>query len=328
MSTSMTTSALRLAALGGVVAALHATPAGATGPKMWVSNVGVDSGTCGAVTSPCRHFQQAHDNVDSGGEIGVLNPGDYGTLFITKSVFVTNDGTGEAAVLTSTDAFGVFVEAGVGDAVGLRGLVVDGKGRVTIGIEILRASAVHIQNCVVRNVEADSAWGIVHHPTNNAKLFVSDTIVYNSGTTLGTGGLLVQPQPGGGADVVLDRLHLENNVVGLWVDGRHTTGNGTHVVIRDSVVSGNASDGIVAISIPDRAPAFVIVEHTSSVSNAGIGIHANGPRAVIVLNDDTISRNGTGILAESSGQVLSFGNNKNFNNLGPEGIPTGSFSPM
>ena len=34
--------------------------------KVWVSNAGADSGTCGAVTSPCATFQQAHNNVAAG----------------------------------------------------------------------------------------------------------------------------------------------------------------------------------------------------------------------------------------------------------------------
>src|SRR5262249_53710889 len=132
----------------------------------------------------------------------------------------------------------------------------------------------------------------------------------------------------GGANVVLDRVHLENNVFGLKVDSTFGTGNGAHIVIRDSVVSGNAGDGILAVSAPGKAPAFVVAEHSSVLNNAGVGIHADGPRATIILNDDTISRNGTGISAVNSGQIISFGNNKNFNNIGPEGAPTGLFSQM
>src|SRR5262245_3838990 len=94
-------SGISLAGLIGAV--MHGAPAGAA-TKVWVSNVGADGFTCGAATSPCRTFQQAHDNVAAGGEIGVLDPGDYGrssntALFITKPVNVTNDGTGEAGIL-------------------------------------------------------------------------------------------------------------------------------------------------------------------------------------------------------------------------------------
>jgi len=71
-----------------------------------------------------------------------------------------------------------------------------------------------------------------------------------------------------------------------------------------------------------------MVEHTTSVDNAGVGVHGDGPHATILLNDDTITQNGTGISATNSGQLLSYGNNKNNNNVGPEGAPTGFFSQM
>ena len=128
--------------------------------------------------------------------------------------------------------------------------------------------------------------------------------------------------------VVLDRVHLENNVVGLLVDGSVSTGNGAHVIIRDSVVSGNASDGIRAFSLPGKAPAFIVVEHTTSVNNGGTGILANGPGATMLLDGNVVSRNGVGLNAVNSGQLISYGNNKVNNNLGPDGVPTGSYSPI
>src|SRR5262249_60722860 len=71
-----------------LVPLLQAVPARAA-TKVWVSNAGVDSPTCGALSSPCATFQRAHDNVTSGGDVGVLNPGDYGTVVIARSVSIT-----------------------------------------------------------------------------------------------------------------------------------------------------------------------------------------------------------------------------------------------
>ena len=64
------------------------------------------------------------------------------------------------------------------------------------------------------------------------------------------------------------------------------------------------------------------------MNNAGNGLVANGGHAIMVLNDDTIWGNGTGMSAINGGQLISFGNNRNFNNIGPEGAPTGFFSRM
>ena len=330
MAKSPTEPAPPLAAVAAMLVLLYATPAQALS-KVWVAALGTDGAACGAVTSPCRTFQGAHDNAVNGGEIGVLTPGAYGRFVITKSVAVTNDGSGEASVLVAPDEVGIAIgNVGVGDVVSLRGLIVDGQILGGTGILAGSGSALHVQNCVIRNFEgASSGVGLAFGPESRTmQLFVSDTIVYNNGSRGFSAGILIEPSFGGSANVVLDRVQLENNVNGLFVDSTlaATPGTGAHVVIRNSVVSGNAGDGILARTI--GLPAFIVVEHTAVVNNAGIGIHADGPHATILLNDDTITRNGTGIGAVNGGQLISYGNNKNNNNIGPEGAPTGFYSPM
>jgi len=332
MSKHATTSALSLAASGALLALVNAAPAAAAPVKVWVANNGVDSPTCGAVNAPCLGLQQAHDNVMAGGDVSVLTPIDFGLeLTISKSVNITNDGVGEASIVVTAGnitGIGITVDANVGDMVSVRGLVIDGQAIGTTGIQVVQASAVHIQNCVIRSFEHGVSTGIFVNLASSGQVFVSDTIVYNNGSTALTAGIWVRPFGNVSANVVLDRVHLENNVIGLRVEGQDDTGSGSHVVIRDSVVSGNASDGILAHTVSGKGPSFVVVEHTSVVNNGGVGIHADGPRATMVLNDDTVTRNASGISAVNFGQLLSFGNNKNFNNVGPEGAPTGSFSPM
>jgi len=305
-----------------------AAPAQAAPTKVWVSKSGADGPSCGDVAAPCATFQQAHNVVARGGEIGVLTPGDYGTVSVEQSVNITNDGSGEASILAGNiDAVVIF--AGNGDIVSLRGLVIDGQETGAVGIAIFQVSAVHVQNCVIRNFEqAGSGYGITLNPSNNTQLFVSDSIIFNNGSGAGTAGVFIRPGATGSANVVLDRVHLENNVVGLWVDGTNSTGNGTHLVIRDSVVSGNAGDGIYAVSASGKAPAFVFAERTSVVNNVAAGILANGPRATYLLHGNVVARNGTGIGAGNGGQLISYGTNKVNNNLGTDGIPTGTYSPL
>ena len=338
MTRSLTKSALSLTALGAMLAVLHAAPVMAV-PfiKTYVSNTGDDNNDCSTIATPCAHFQIALDRLIGGGEITVLNTGDYGPniLNIDKSVHITNDGAGEASIRPNGTAPGVSINAGAGDVVSLRGLVIDGSGIVQgfgnarVGIEIQGASAVHIQNCVIRNFEDSNAFGIVLIPNARTRLFISDTIIYNNGTQSLTGGILIEPQnANSNVDVVLDRVHLENNVDGLLIDGLVTSGPGSHVVVRDSVISGNAANGIHALTRPGMSPAFAFVEHSSMVNNGQSGILADGAGATVLLNDNTITRNGAGISAINGGQLISYGNNKNNNNLGPEGAPTGFYSQM
>jgi hypothetical protein len=316
-------SAIALAAM--LVAILHAAPALALNAKSYVSSFGNDANSCADVSNTCATFSSALAKTAAGGEISVVNTGNYGPLGIDKSVNITNDGAGEASILALNGVNGILFNAGAGDVLSLRGLVIDGQGTGSTGISIGQASAVHIQNCVIRNFRG---FGIVFYSNGNTQLFVSDTIIFNNGSTARTGGIYILLFHAASANAVLDRVHLENNVRGLWVDGTDSTGNGAHVVIRDSVVAGNAADGILATSAPGQAPAFIVVEHTAAVNNAGTGIRADGPRATMLLNDNTIARNGVGIGAVNGGQLISYGNNKVNNNLGADGAPTGNYSPL
>ena len=87
---------------------------------------------------------------------------------------------------------------------------------------------------------------------------------------------------------------------------------------------GNASDGVLVTVSGGSATAFV--ERTASVNNGGIGGHADGSHAVILLSDSSITKNGTGVSATSGGQVISYRNNRNINNIGAEGTATGTLS--
>ena len=324
-------SRLSLATVGAVLALLHMAPAEAQNTRSFVASFGNDANTCADPDHACATFDGAFVKTLTGGDITVVNSGEYGFISIPRSINITNDGAGEASISNAPGA-NLVISAGVGDVVSLRGLVIDGRGSAQAGILVTQAGAVHVQKCVIRNFEAPTAgYGILVGfipPMGSPQVFVSDTIIFNNGSSAGTGGIVVQPVGTASPRVVLDRVHLENNVIGLLIDGTQSTGNGAHVIVRDSVVSGNASHGIEALSAPGKASAFLVVEHTTSVNNAGTGIIANGPRATMLLNDNTVARNGTGISAINSGQLISYGNNKVNNNLGADGVPTGSYSPI
>jgi len=321
-----TKSALSLTALA-TLTLLHATPAQAQQTETWVANYGSDANLCNA-DSPCATFNHALSVTAAGGLINVINAGEYQTAVITKSINIMNDGAGVARA-----AGRVSIAAGPGDVVSLRGLTVDGNYAFAVGITISQASAVHIQNCVIRNFEDSirnnngNAFGIALVPSSRTQMFMSDTIIYNNGNASLTGGILIEPQTStSSADVVLDHVHLENNVDGVIIDGSVTTGAGSHVVVRDSVISGNAANGIHALTIAGRSPAFAMVERSSMVNNGQSGIRADGPGATVLLKESTITRNGTGVSTVNSGQLISYGTNTNNNNLGAEGTATGFLS--
>jgi hypothetical protein len=152
---------------------------------------------------------------------------------------------------------------------------------------------------------------------------VSDTIIFNNGASSFTAGMTITNANGGSAKVVLDRVHLENNVDGLLIVGSFTSGAGARVIVRDSVLSGNAANGIHAFTQPGQAPAFGVVERSSIVNNKQNGILADGPGATLLLNDSTVARNNAGITTTNGGQLFSYRDNRINNNIGPDGAPTG-----
>jgi len=261
MTKSVTKSALSLITFGAVLALLQGTPAQALNTKSYVSNTGSDANDCSSVALACAGLQHAHDQTSPGGEVSVVSPGDYSglnssvaaRLIIQKSIHITNDGVGEASIRTPGLNLGIaiLIQPSLGAIVSVRGLVIDGVGVGLIGIDIMTPSAVHIQNCVVRNFQSFRGWGVTLLHGINTQLFISDSIIFNNGSDAFSGGIQIAPvnipniSGSSDAKVVLDRVHLENNVIGVLVDGQISregqqgVTKSAYVIIRDSVVSGN-----------------------------------------------------------------------------------------
>jgi hypothetical protein len=300
--------------ISAVLAAFPGPSSAATLPaKVWVAHWGHDGAACGAITSPCASLQRAHDNVAAGGEVTVLAPGDYGgsgapRLSIRKSISINYDGPGEAGIIGVEEGPAVSIAAGPRDVISLRGLVLDGQSIGTDGIQIRGAAAVHVRNCVIRNFEGPGGGvGIRWLSHAQTRLFVSDTLITKNGSSATTGGMSVHPHGSASAVVVLDRVILDRNVIGVSVDGTHSTGAGAHVIIRDSVLMRSAMEGILARSAPGRAPISVIFERSASVDNFGSGVLADGPRTMVLLRDSIATGNETAFSVVNFSQLVSFG---------------------
>ena len=76
---------------------LQAGGAQATSSRTWVSGAG--SGSACTRTAPCATFAAAYAATSIGGEIDVLDGGDFGILSIDHALTVANDGAGTAARL-------------------------------------------------------------------------------------------------------------------------------------------------------------------------------------------------------------------------------------
>src|SRR5262249_61977328 len=150
-------SSLHAGALG--LAALQVATPHAQIARTFVSSLGNDANDCNRVT-PCRTFQQAHDNTLAAGEITVLDPGGYGAVTITKAISIINDGVGEAGALVSGGLNGITINAGASDAVSLRGLTVKGIGfGGGNGIQFTTGKSLTIENGAIRTLTGSTPIG-------------------------------------------------------------------------------------------------------------------------------------------------------------------------
>jgi hypothetical protein len=217
-----------IAAATYVAAIGLSAPQEALSPRAWVSGHGVDAAGCGAATKPCRTLQFTHDSIiAAGGEIDILDPASYGTLTITKSLSVVNDGVGTAGIqLPTTIGSAITINAGAG-AIYLRGLILAGVGGKSIGLNLSSAASLTVVNCVTRQFQV----GINIIPSSGAStVLISNAIVSDN-----SAGIQLFPSGSGVVIGVISRTTVSNNGVG---GGIVVASNATGTIV-DSIVFNN-----------------------------------------------------------------------------------------
>src|SRR5262245_21046062 len=174
----------RTAAVASMIAAACCFPPSvhAQATRTWVSGVGDDANPCSR-TAPCKTFAGAISKTAGGGEINCLDPGGFGGLTITKAITVSCE-VGTAGVLVSGTP-GITVAAGANDVVTLRGLVFQGLGTGTNGINFSSGKSLLVDKCVINNFATN---GIQIAPSSTVStLVVTNSIITNNGGSTGAG---------------------------------------------------------------------------------------------------------------------------------------------
>lgn len=281
---------------------------GGPSPQTFVSaTLGSDSNPCTRM-SPCLTFATALVQTTAGGEIDVLDPGDFGPATITKSISIYSDAVGVAGAISSPGTSGIVVSAGAGDVINLRGLIFDGvNASGTSGVVFLSGARLNIGKCVFQGFTMS---GITLSPgagsATRTQLIVQSTTILNNAT-----GILIQPTGGIAANVTLRRLRIDNNTgEGLRVDG--TGGSGAiNVVLADSTASFNAGNGIDAVSGPGNVS--VDMARVVAVSNGSAGIQSNqssGGTASVTVGSSVLFGNNVAAQATGGASLLSYSNNQ------------------
>jgi Pro-kumamolisin, activation domain/Divergent InlB B-repeat domain len=291
-----------------VTAMFSSSGGGGPASQTFVSaTLGNDSNPCTRM-SPCLTFAAALAQTTAGGEIVVIDPGDFGPVTITKAVSIYSDAFGAAGLMPSPGTSGIVVSAGAGDTVNLRGLIFDGiNASGTSGVVFLSGARLNISKCVFQGFTTS---GMTFSPgagsATTTRLVVQDTTIVNNAT-----GLLIQPTGGIAASVSLRWLRIDNNTgEGLRVDG--TGGSGAiNASLADSTASFNASNGIDAVSGPGNAT--VDIMRVAAASNGSAGIASNqsgGGTASVTVGNSMLYGNTIGIQATGGASLLTYGNNQ------------------
>jgi hypothetical protein len=300
----MKTRLASVAAMAVAATMVYATPASVQATRTWVSGVGDDVNPCSR-TAPCKTFAGAISKTAAGGEINCLDPGGFGAVSIIKSMTISCPYT-EGGALAGGN--GIVVNAQPTDVVVIRGLDIFGVNPPSNGIRFIAGGALHVQDCTIKRFNAANSNGISFAPSGASELYVSNTYISENGNGTTGAGIQIQPTGTGSAKVVLNRVLVNNNVVGIRADALAGTG-AINVSISDSEASGNAFHGIVGLSAGPTVQ--MLVDGTTAAQNASQGVRAaNSANVVIRLSNSNVTGNGTGTLTLAGGQILSYGNNR------------------
>jgi hypothetical protein len=287
-----------------------ATVAQAQATRTWVSGVGDDVNPCSR-TAPCKTFAGAISKTAKDGEISVLDPGGYGAVTITKSIYINGThGAGYGSILNSLTT-GVIINItdalDVRKAVRLRALDINGASTGTNGVSILAANNVFIEDSVIDGNTGNGSttgMGIRMATAASSNLFVSDTMIHKNNTGIriaSTAGFAV-------ADI--KNCNIENNTTGV-----NAASNNSFVIVDDSRISNNSSNGAFA-----SVSGANLTIKDSMLAHNGTAINAAAGSLVKALSNGVIFNNvGFG---GSTGQIQTDGQNRNVGNTTP-GAPGG-----
>ncbi|HZN08616.1 MAG TPA: hypothetical protein VFB65_17600 [Pyrinomonadaceae bacterium] len=252
--------------------------------RTWVSGVGDDLNPCSR-TAPCKTFAGAINKTAKDGEISVLDPGGYGAVTITKSIYINGThGAGYGSilnVLVNGVNINITDAADVRKAVRLRGLDINGASQGINGVSILAANNVWIEDSVI-----DGNTG--------------------NGSTTGM-GIRIATTAAVTTNVYVSDTMIHKNITGIRVAA--TTGFAV-LNIRDSNIEGNTN------GLDVNTNGFATVQNCRFASNSTNGVATTAASGTITIRESVLSNNGTAISAAAGSTLRSLSNILNNNSTG------------
>lgn len=264
--------------LPALAAALSCDPA-AAGPQAFVASTGSDGNTrhdC-TVDKPCRTFAAALTVVSAGGEVIAVDPSDYGTVTITKSVALVGNGYAGISAVSGGAAIAI---ATPDIDVALRGLNINGTGPFSpvTGVSVTDGRSLSVERCVISGVGTGVAVNTA------ARVRIANSVLRENNF-----GMRIT---GGASAEVASTQFFRNHSGGLWVEAN--TAATTSASVSDSV----AADGLFGFSVYASNAGGVgrmsVIRSTAANNNYGFAATSGPGSAVITVGSSMASGNGYG----------------------------------
>ncbi len=314
---------MRISSLLHVFTALtalsFATPSLAAATRVFVSGRGSDTGACATSGAPCRTFQFALSAVAAGGEIIVLDSGDYGPVKVTKAVSIANDSGGVAGVTRTTAGAAIEVAAGVADKVVLRGLTVEGAGVATYGVVVTSAASVDLTETTLHNFVSD---GVHVNATGGPLTFTMSKVDASDNRASGMFLTGLYKITGTIADTSFNRNGI-NGFYALNYQAANVAGLITQLAITGGEAHGNAY-GYRIESTVATSPVDVLLDDVTASRNTTAGVSSAGNVLEARLSKSVIAYNAVG----ATGVKLTSLKNNVFSGNTTDGGTLGAATPF
>jgi hypothetical protein len=227
---------------------LFAVSGNAQATRTWVSGVGDDVNPCSR-TAPCKTFAGAISKTAANGAINCLDPGGYGAVTITKSITIDCKQTVGGILAAGTT--GIIINSTTA-VVRIRGVNIDGTGTGIMGIRVVAAARVNIEES---EIDGFTQHGVSVETTSTAQVVVDRMTIRNCA------GNAINAAPAGATDITVTNSTLSQNGKGVSVGANATvriSGNtiaynntgltvaglgGKLITLGNNAVGGNVIDG-------------------------------------------------------------------------------------
>jgi len=240
------------------------SPAFAQATRTWVSGGGSDYNSCDS-SQPCATFAGALSKTASGGEIDVLDAGNFGPVTIKRPV--TIDGGGQiASILINTAANAITIDTtGAGDTVILRNIQLHGMSKSLNGIVVTAGAHVQLENVKINGF---STYGVEINSSVPVDLFLRNVSI----SGVGQAGVVATSTSASKSAVTIDKSLIVNSNTGILASANST------ISVRDSDVSFNK----VGLHVSAGSAATI---RNCQISNNTTGVTVSAGASLAVLSN-------------------------------------------